>query len=46
MFALWTSVTFLRPLARAYSNAKRMMRSLPYRVMIAIASAALRGGSM
>ena len=29
MFALWTAVTFLRPLARAYSKANRAIRSLP-----------------
>jgi hypothetical protein len=33
-------------LARAYSKAKRMIRSQPWRVMIEMASAALREGSM
>jgi hypothetical protein len=39
-------VTVFRPSARACSNAKRMIRSEPKRVMIEIASAALRVGSM
>ena len=46
MFALCTSVTRLRPRARASSNAKRTMRSEPKRVMIEIDSAAFLLGSM
>ena len=46
MFALCTSVTLRRLLARAKSNAKRTMRSDPKRVMIEIASAAFLVGSM
>ena len=34
MFALCTAVTFLRPCARAYSNAKRAMRVEARSVMI------------
>jgi hypothetical protein len=33
-FALWTMVTFLRPCFCANSNAARMMRSEPLRVLI------------
>ena len=36
MFALWTAVTLCRPLATAYSNAKRAIRSDAERVMILI----------
>jgi hypothetical protein len=46
MLALWTRVTILRPAARACSKAKRRMRSQPKRVMMEMASAALRPGSM
>ena len=34
MFALWTAVTFLRPLARAYSKANDAIRSDATAVMI------------
>ena len=40
MLALCTAVTLRRPCVRAYSKAKRTMRSLPRRVMILMLSAA------
>ena len=40
MLALCTAVTLRRPWRRAYSKAKRTMRSLPLRVMILMLSAA------
>ena len=40
MFALWTAVTLCRPLATAYSNANRAIRSEASRVMILMLSAA------
>ena len=40
MLALCTAVTLRRPWPRAYSKAKRAMRSVPLRVMILMLSAA------
>ena len=40
MLALCTAVTLRRPCLRAYSKAKRAMRSVPRRVMILMLSAA------
>ena len=40
MLALWTAVTLCRPLATAYSKAKRAIRSDAARVMILMLSAA------
>ncbi len=40
MLALWTAVTLWRPLATAYSKAKRAIRSDAARVMILMLSAA------
>ena len=45
MFALWTSVTFLRPCLSAYSNAYCTIREQPSRVTIAMLSATARGSS-
>ena len=42
MFALCTAVTLRRPLATAYSKAKRAIRSEASRVMILMLSAASR----